>query len=141
MEAKVNFYTQKVRLAINRATEHSLEAIAHRIVSRAQENITANDQIDTGFMRASVYMMSKNESGYDKCDPSGEYPNTGGQTVRRKLAPELSLPGGVGALVAAGAEYAIYQEMRKPFLYKAAEQTAREVGGIIEITARKEIHD
>ena len=61
--------------------------------------------------------------------------------VDRSLAPEQRLPRDATAGVVVGANYAIYQEVRKSFLYKAAEKVAREAGGTLEAKYRELVHD
>ena len=50
--------------------------------------------------------------------------------VSRNAAPQRS-PKQDGALVGVAAEYALYQEMRNSFLYRALEQVAGSQGGEI----------
>jgi hypothetical protein len=40
-----------------------------------------------------------------------------------------------------GANYAIYQESKKSFLYAGAEEAAREAGGTCERVFSREVHD
>lgn len=128
----VKLYLDHVRIEVKDATEEVLKALAMRVVERAQLNIRENDQIDTGFMVNSGYAIWKDGSTYGQTEKSGEFSGANGQSVRREIAPEESLPGDAAAGVVFGANYAIYQEAAKPFLYPGAEAAAKEFEGEAE---------
>lgn len=135
---EVNWYKEKVKLVVDKAIQHSIEAIAFRVEERTKVNISeapgAGGQglIDTGFMLNSVYVVLPDGGTYDQTDGSGLYINNAGHEVERNKAPERPLPKNAGALIAVGADYAIYQEMQHFFLFKALEDTAAEIGGLVE---------
>lgn len=140
MTAKVDWYGDKVRLKIDEHVQRSLEAAAFRIEERTKVNISnspgASGQglIDTGFLWNSTYVATPRRSTYDQTEPTGLYvsPNQGGREVERHIAPEEPLDVDDAALVAVGAEYAVYQEIKHGFFFKAIEDTREEFKGLIE---------
>lgn len=126
--AKINWYKEKAMLAMKDPGRKLLLAYGFQVEANAKVNITDNDQIDTGFMRNSVYVTGAGESTYNNADASGTYTGKAGDTVQRNIAPEET-PGRDSVYVTVGAEYAIYQEMQESFLYKALEQTVGVVPG------------
>lgn len=130
--SRVDWLGEEVVLALERATDAMLAAIALRIEAQAKVNIVANGQVDTGFMLNSVYTVTRETSSYPQTWPSGHYAvrpdKHGGREalVAQERAPEADLPPDASALVAVGAAYAIGPELRQSFLYKAVEQVAGE---------------
>ncbi|MCB8942544.1 MAG: hypothetical protein H6658_02090 [Ardenticatenaceae bacterium] len=135
---EVNFYKEECVAHFTGVSRKGLAAVAARIEGQAKINIVANDQVDTAFMLNSVYHIGVKGSSYGQANSSGQYTNKEGQQVKRQMAPEAQLPPGYDALVAVGANYAIFQEMMKSFLYKALVDVAAEAGGIIEAIAKGE---
>jgi hypothetical protein len=137
-EAKVNWYEDKVRLVIDEKTGQTLLNAAFRIEERTKVNINqapgASGQglIDTSFMLNSTYVVGPKVSTYDQALRSGMYTNRAGEEVERNLAPQADLPRDAAALVAVGAEYAVFQEIIHHFFFQAIEDTSRELGGLIE---------
>jgi hypothetical protein len=135
-DVEVKLYLDHVKVTVEKATDEVLKALAFRIVERAQLNIRANDQIDTGFMVNSVYPVWKGASGYDAARGAAESQTTSSKTGRHidhsgDMAPEERL-GDADAAVVVGANYAIYQEAAQPFLWPAGERAAAEFGGEAE---------
>jgi hypothetical protein len=136
----VNWYDDQVRLVIEQHAQRTLEAVAFRIEERTKVNISeapgASGQglIDTGFMWNSVYVVTPRRSTYNQTEPTGLYtsPVQGGREVERHIAPEIPLEDDAAALVAVGAEYAIYQEIIHHFFFPAIEDTAGEFAGLVE---------
>lgn len=141
VNATVTMRLDHVNVVVKNATNDALAALAFQMEGQTKVNIADNDQIDTGFMMNSVYTITKKDSSYGAADSTGEYKNKAGESVKRKLAPEERLPEEAAAGVIVGASYAIYQETQNSFLFKAAEQVARQAGGICEPVYRVEIHD
>lgn len=138
-EVKIDWRTDKVRLVVGEAFDQSIGNIALRIEEHTKINIQdapgANGQglVDTGFMLNSVYAVLKDGfSNYDQTNPSGSYTNQEGDPVERRIAPRKTLSGGASALVAVGADYAIFQEIKHAFFFKAIEETSREIRGLIQ---------
>jgi hypothetical protein len=124
--AKVNWYGEKVKLVVKGATAQILTQAAMICADKAAIRITENDQIDTGFMRAATYGVGPKESGRPKAE--SEAPSL----AERPLAPEPGRPDENTAAIHCAAEYAIYQDMKKPFMYPAAQDVAKEFKGIVE---------
>ncbi len=143
VDAEVRWYRDHVKVLVKDATEEVLKQLGFRIVERAQLNIRDNDQIDTGFMVNSLYVIWGDGSGYGAAKQAAEQQTTGrdGRRVDHSedMAPERALEGSAAAGVVVGANYAIYQEARIPFLYPAGETAAREFGGEAEQIYRKEL--
>lgn len=124
---KVNFYTDQVLVEIRTATRESIEVVAHRIEERAKANIVANDQVDTGAMLNGIYVVLPDGDNYGAAKSAAE-----AQKPNGKMASPVKLGSGDAAAVAAGMEYSIYQEAQQSFLYKAAEETAPELAGLLK---------
>jgi hypothetical protein len=121
----IDWYTDKVLLAAEEAL--NLEAVALRIEERAKINVVGNNQVDTGFMLNSIYTVTEKSNNYSAARAAAGSRNPGAN-----MAPRVSLERGAWAAVAAGAEYSIYQEIKKSFLLAAAQETAAEVGGVVK---------
>jgi hypothetical protein len=132
MGAETKFYTDQVKVVIDEATDLLAEEIAFALEGQAKANIVANDQVDTGFMLNSVYAVTRKSSGYGQAQGEASARNPDAE-----MAPEVQLSGGAASAVVVGAEYAVHQENRKSFLYKAAETVARQAGGIAERVGRE----
>ncbi len=130
--SRVDWFGGKVLAHFEDVTALGLEALAARIDGQAKVNINQNGQIDTGFMINTVYFVGPSGSTYDATARPGSYKGD------KAKAPEAGLED-AEAIVAVGADYAIFQELADSFLYKALVQVAGEAGGIIEEVARK--HD
>lgn len=90
------------------------------IEGQAKVNITNNGQVDTGFMRNSVYSVSPKGDSYSNVSP-----------IADKTAFGVTRPPSGGAVVSVAAEYGLFQEMRMPFLYPAVETVAATMSGQI----------
>lgn len=134
---EVNWYDEELQLVVDKATRRGMEAIAARIDGQAKQNIVGNDQVDTGFMLNSIYFATTERSTYNAANPSGGYTDKAGNLVQRQIAPEAALPADFDALVAVGADYAVYQEMAQSFLFLAVQQVAAEAGGIMQTAAKE----
>ncbi len=121
----VNWYEEDVLAWAENLTEELLAQTAARVAQETILNINENDQIDTGFMINTVYFRTQDSSTYGETAESGvrswDPGKHGGQAGERltEKAPEAEVPGDMVALVAVGANYAIYQEMSQSFLYAA----------------------
>jgi len=136
---EVKMYLDHVQVKVAAVSDKALEAVALQIEAQTKVNIQKNGQIDTGFMLNSTYVVTKNSSTYKSA--SGSFTNREGKTVQRQIAPQQTLPGNAKAAVSVGADYAIYQEVKKPFLYPAAETVAGQVKGTVEKVFKKELND
>lgn len=131
MDHKSKWYLDEVRVKIEGATQEALNALALQLEGLTKINIQQNGQIDTGFMLNSVYSRFPDQSSYGDA-VAGAMAAAGKAGVEREFGPEEALPEGVGAMVVVGAGYAIYQEAQQSFLYRAAEELARQAGGTVE---------
>jgi hypothetical protein len=133
-----NWFEGQAKLVIEQKTQESLNKAAFRIEERTKVNINeapgASGQglIDTAFMLNSTYVAMPNRSTYDKTLATGLYANREGADVERHIAPEVPFPNGAAALVAVGAEYAVYQEIIHHFFYQAILDAASEFDGLVE---------
>lgn len=109
--------------AMQVASEQIIKKGAFDIKAQAAHNIVDNDQVDTGFMKSSVYVVTHDSSTYgtgNKEPPEGA-----------ELLPEVDAPSKRDeAIVAVGASYGIYQEMgsvfqpARPYLQPAFDDVA-----------------
>jgi len=164
-DAEVKLYLDHIKVVVEHATDEALTAIAHQIEAQTKANIVANNQVDTGFLLNSVYVVSRwydgrVRNGYDdarsKAESQSLKKSAGTRLSRRlhqrvtvtdRMAPKEELPaeiefgGKSGALIVVGANYAIYQEVKRSFLFWAASIVATRAGGIAEEVYRERIHD
>lgn len=118
----VNWNDAEARRMAQREARRELVRIGFAIEGQAKVNVTDNGQVDTGFLRSSLYTVARDTSTYGQADPSGRYQSSkSGLAVEREIAPELTA-GEDEVLVAAGAAYAIHQEVENSFLYRALDQ-------------------
>lgn len=134
---EVRLYLDYVLVRVNSRAEEFLEAVALQIQAETKVKIQQNGQIDTGFMMNSTYTISRRSETYSAAFPSGAYASTQGRSVPRRLAPRATLPANAKAATVVGAEYAIYQEARKSFLYAAGEEVANQLKGTAEQVFKK----
>lgn len=113
MSDALRWYGAKVTTAIKGATEASIRKLAFDVEADTKEKITANGQVDTGFMRNSVYTVTRD--GATGGVGSTSVVDSNGRTVKRESAPLADL-GDADAVVGVGAIYAIYQELKNSFL-------------------------
>ena len=129
-KGRLTWRKREVMLAVKDATAAGMNKLALRVESEAKQNIVANDQVDTGFMLNTVYHVSR-LSSYPATDAPGvKTGRKSGQRRQVQKAPEAALPPQYMALVACGAEYAIYQELQQSFLYLALVQVAGDASAI-----------
>lgn len=133
-QSTVNWYGETVKAQTKQDGKKALLALAFQIEGQAKINITNNGQVDTGFMRNSVYVSGGGASSYGNTDASGLYPSPKtGEDENRELGPELTPPAD-DVYVVVGAAYAIYQETQQSFLYQALEQVA---GSNADVTIKR----
>ena len=138
--ATVNWYGDRVTLKVKGAKQKILDELALVGEGKAKMNIVANNQVDTGFMLNSVYAVTS-KGVASKPSGGGTFTNRLGQTVTRRAGPVHGKVAEGESAIAAAAEYAIHQEMKKSFLYRALEQIASEAGGIIERIGAEELSE
>lgn len=134
MSSRVIWRDVEVRLQLRNASEAMMRTAAALIEQQTKLNITANGQVDTGFMRNSVYFATNDDGSYDAAATAAR-----GARHDAGIAPKADAPAG-GAVVGVAAEYAIYQEEAQPFLYPAVETVAQRMDGEI-VSAGREVID
>lgn len=142
-DAQINWYKEKAVLAVDKKFQHLMSDIAFKIEELTKENIyntpgaSGEGLVDTGFMANSVYTVIREQgSTYNEANQSGLYQDRQGQMVKREIAPEIALHEYAVALVAIGANYAIHQEIKHGFFFKAIQDAWNE--GEIMAVGRKE---
>lgn len=136
-KGQVNWYEDEVRLQLTEALAAMLDKAALLIEAQTKVNIRNNGQVDVGFLMNSVYVVTPRSNSY--VDASGKhYSKKEERQVERLMAPEAT-PKADGALVAVGAEYAIYQEEQIAFLYPAVETVAKTLEGEIVAAGKDEL--
>ena len=129
----VRWYGRQFQALLDGAEERILRKAAFQCEAHAKVNIAANDQIDTGFMMNTAYVATPREDTYGQTKADGEYAGAKtGQAKHVEKAPKRSVSG-AKAIVAFAANYAIFQELSQPFLFKALEQTEKELPQIIHM--------
>jgi hypothetical protein len=127
-----NWYGDEARLAIDDASDETLQRAAFLIEGLTKVNIREAGLIDTGFMINSVYAIGPGLSSYSQArgDATAANPDA-------EMAPEPDLTAN-NAVAAAGvgASYAIQNEIRSPFLFPALEEARRQMGGVVETVTR-----
>lgn len=139
IDGDVRMYPQQVKIKMAEAADKALAALALTMEGQAKINIQTNDQIDTGFMLNSIYTITKEGDSHGEAAAAAEAQVKG--KAKRTMAPAARLPGDASAGVIVGANYAVYQEMKKSFLFKAGEEVARNAGGTVETIFREIVRD
>lgn len=136
MSGSVDWFGDEVKLILKNATAEMIRAAAFAVEGQAKVNITTNGQVDTGFMRNSVYAAVAGGASSGGAS-SGTYTSyKEGRSVERRALPQMNPPED-GAIVAVGAEYGIYQEQERAFLYPALERVAQTMEGQIIAAGQK----
>ena len=115
----VKWYGARLQKMLDGAEDRILRKAAMQCVAHAKVNIVQNDQVDTGFMLNSGYMATEREDTY------GQIRGDGDKAPKRTAGKHR-------AIAAFAANYAIYQEASRSFLYKSLEQTAKDLPQIIK---------
>lgn len=104
-----------------------LDETAFAIEDQTKRNIVGNEQVDTGFMLNSVGTVTSQGSTFDQAKSAATARNPNGN-----MGAEPRVSKG-NAAVFVGAEYAIYQEIERSFLFNAGQQViGSQVNGIIK---------
>lgn len=138
MAGNTRFDTSKVLAHFAEKRRQLTTAMALVVEGQAKINVRENGQIDTGFMVNTVYTVGASQNNYAQTWADGEYKSTKrpGEWVDEKKAPEMAPSSDDSAIVAVGAEYAIYQEAAKSFLYKALQQSKGAFGATVKKVAQ-----
>lgn len=135
----VEWRASELMLRVKLATAAMLTKAAFEVEAQAKVNIGNNQQIDTGFMVNTVYTVAPHAASQPA--GSGEYYSRVEERTVQKTAAPARQPAEGAALVGVAAEYALPQELRQSFLYRALEQVAAGKGGDIVAAGRSEIGD
>jgi hypothetical protein len=125
---ETKWYLDEVKVSIGDGTSEAVEQLVFLIEATAKGHITGNGQVDTGFMRSAVYAAIEREDHR----PAAEADAKG--RADRVMVPADVRPGQdkIVGIIHCAADYAIYQELRDPFLYSAAEIAAEKFDGFVE---------
>lgn len=133
MSKAVDFAIRQVLDLSRSASDRAILKLAFRIEEHAKENIIDNDQVDTGFMLNSIYVASRDDSGYNEAFSSAHGNDISSRTGYKidhsdDMAPEVDpREQDADAVVAVGAEYAIYQESQNAFFSPAIKMAVQDV--------------
>ncbi|RME27164.1 MAG: hypothetical protein D6800_05420 [Candidatus Zixiibacteriota bacterium] len=131
MTVIVRWYGVQVGKELKEALADLEDRILDRITVLAEENVVANDQIDTGHMRKSFYIISPRQNTYRLTHPPGVYWGRKSRAfVPRERAPEIT-PNADTSIAANSAPYALHPELRQSFMYVAALQMRKEAPTLI----------
>jgi len=135
-KAVVTIYEKAVMARVEAATQAALEALAFQVEAQTKVIIQQNGQIDTGFMLNSVYvLLASGQQGVQW--PSGYYPSRNESGVVSRTLAQTAELGDYAAAVGVGAAYAIFQEMKNSFLFRAMGQVSRTAKGTLEPVYRR----
>lgn len=126
--ATIKWDKEAVVFAVGKKSAEMLDATAAYIAGQARTNVVENDQVDTGFMLNAIYHASPLSSTYGQQKAKAEAENSDGE-----IRPEVALMSDDEAIVVAGAEYSIFQEIVNSFLYRAAQEAAVKGLGYVQV--------
>lgn len=121
LKISVRWFGEQVKKFVLNEAQRGVEALAYDVRERARRNLEQGDHIDTKFLYNSVYVATP--KGTSPIPPNGTYTSLKGNGQVRRESGEI-IRVSKGAAVGAAAEYAVYVEMRDPFLWPAIEETA-----------------
>lgn len=129
---------QGFRLFLDEAFVESASKIAAQCLGQAVVNIRRNDQIDTGAMINSQYVIlpRRKESGFDEARARAtHFAGVGGKSVTFFDEPQPDRD--TLAIIGFAVHYALYQEAVQPFFFPAVDSVMRRMGAnLIAETAR-----
>jgi len=134
-KGKVNWYANDVLLAVDQATDDLVTRLAFWVEAETKPNMA----VDTGFNRNATYTIPAQGQPADKGPSSGEYSNKAGEMVQRNRVASMPTIPPHTAAVHQAAEYAIYQETRKPALYPALRKAQGQAASTIREVGRKRL--
>ena len=122
---KVNWYANDVILRVEGATDELLAQLAFYVEGEAK----VGAPVDTGFMRNAIYALAPDQNHRSTAEAESA------AVADRGLAPFPDVDAHEAAVHGA-AEYTIYQEMLRSFLYDALEKARKVAPGIIQEVGR-----
>ncbi len=139
-DVRVNWYAEDVLATADGATYEALLALAFQIEGEAKVNIVGNDQVDTGFMLNSAYIVGDGINTFQ----SHSAVLTSKKRAQKGLHETVNGPPPVmdGEILAGfAADYAIYQESERPFLYPAAQKVISQAAGTLTAVGKRHFGD
>lgn len=113
---KIKQLLEEAKKALN------IEGLAQGIADKTKENITDNAQIDSSFMKESVYIVTdEGANTYGQTWAEGDYYSTKTRRDAKREKAGVADLGDATALIGVAADYAIYNEVKDAFLYPALE--------------------
>lgn len=131
MASSVDWYDDRVLARLDHAGDELLRRYGFQTLGRAQQNIVANDQVDTGAMLNSGFVVAPDANTYDEARSMAESANPGSTTPPIPGKPKT-------VIVAFSVRYALYQEKHKSFLYRAAIDEAQRFGGTVRVVGSEQ---
>lgn len=120
MPVRLKWYGPMVKKEVDILTGKLLGAVADAVLAQAQDNIEQNDQVDTGFMLDSGYVIAPYINTHGNRRPDGTYTRSKtGYNVARSAEPQPPRRDKKTALVGFSADYTIYPELARSFLWRA----------------------
>jgi hypothetical protein len=128
---------REIKSQADRARKMIAAKSAFDIEAGTKANITRNNQVDTGFMRNSVYTVTAaGDTGGTK---SGRYTSSKtGKVVKRETARPKS-PRDSDAVVGVGALYAVWVERWRAFLMPAVDAVKSVLSQIARVEWRRNV--
>lgn len=127
-------FAKRFRVRIDGATRDLLNEAALTGEGYAKQTMVANNSIDTGFALNSIHAVLVDGQGVDAT--TADLPDKHGAMVQRASAG-LPTMGDNTSAVGCAAAYAIFIELRAPFLFPALDQVKADFGGIVQVVRRK----
>jgi len=110
----------------------NIAGLAQAIAEQARQNIESANRIDSGVMRETIYIVTKDTDTYSSVTPSGFYRSSKtGYTSFHQVNPMANLEGN-DALVGIAADYTAHNEIADHFLYSALEMGEQFLGKVVE---------
>jgi hypothetical protein len=120
MAVKIKWYGPTAKKEVDILTGKILGVVADAVLAQAQDNIEQNDQVDTGFMLDSGYVIAPYANTHGNRRPDGTYTSSKtGYNVARSAEPQPPSRDRKAAVVGFSADYTIYPELSRSFLWRA----------------------
>lgn len=124
----VNLQIDEAAAALDISRRDILERLAKQGEAHAKANIEKNNNIDTGFAANSIIGLGPGSSSQGGTTTTAR--NKKGQAVRRESAPTPEVDED-SAAIAVGAVYAIWIELRNPFIGPVTDQLKGDLDAIV----------
>jgi len=114
-DVKIDWFGDEVSVLVEKATQKIVDQLSLACEAQTKTNITRNGQVDTGFMRSSAWSSAGGGSGRSGQSAAGRVQSA----ANRSRGSVRGRGRGASASAGVSANYAIYNEIRIPFLYPA----------------------